>query len=70
MQSNKSYMYANKVEKTKPNTEKKKLIFADADVYTIPANEGWNEGYSHSNKFLYITNSGMTGKGSRNTASK
>ena len=34
--------------------QKKNLLFADADNYTIPAGEGWNEGYSHSNKFLYF----------------
>jgi hypothetical protein len=60
-------MYASKVEKTGAKTEKQ-LIFADADVYTIPASEGWNEGYSHSSKFLYITNTGMNGKGLRNTS--
>jgi len=34
--------------------KKKALLFADADVYTIPASEGWNEGYSQNNKFLYF----------------
>ncbi|GEO02694.1 hypothetical protein AAE02nite_03580 [Adhaeribacter aerolatus] len=34
--------------------KKKNLLFADADNYTIPAGEGWNEGYSHSSRFLYI----------------
>jgi len=32
----------------------KKLLFADADQYAIPAVQGWNEGYSKANKFLYI----------------
>jgi hypothetical protein len=62
-------MYVNKVEKTGTKTDKK-LIFSDADVYTIPASEGWNEGYSHSSKFLYITNTGMSGKGIRNNSSR
>jgi hypothetical protein len=46
------------------------LIFTDADAYTIPASEGWNEGYSHSNKFLYIANVGMSGKSIRNSAGR
>jgi hypothetical protein len=62
-------MYASKVEKTGAKTEKQ-LIFADADVYTIPASEGWNEGYSHSNKFLYITNAMISGKNMRNNSSR
>ena len=62
-------MYAGKVEKTGTKTERK-LIFAEADVYTIPASEGWNEGYSHSNKFLYIANAGLAGKAMRNPASR
>lgn len=60
-------MYARKVEKTGAQTEKQ-LLFADADVYTIPASEGWNEGYSHSNKFLYINNATISGQGMRNNA--
>jgi len=35
----------------------KKLLFADADHYTIPPVQGWNEGYSQTNKFLYIQDS-------------
>lgn len=63
-------MYANKVDKTGAKTEKQ-LIFTDAEAYTIPASEGWNEGYSHSNKFLYITtNAGMAGKGLRQNAAR
>lgn len=62
-------MYAGKVEKTGTKTERK-LIFAEADVYTIPASEGWNEGYSHSNKFLYIANAGLSGKNIRTGASR
>ena len=62
-------MYAGKVEKTGAKTERK-LIFAEAEVYTIPASEGWNEGYSHSNKFLYIANAGLSGKSIRNSSSR
>ena len=62
-------MYAGKVEKTGTKSERK-LIFAEADVYTIPASEGWNEGYSHSNKFLYIANAGISGKIMRNNSSR
>jgi hypothetical protein len=62
-------MYANKLVKTGAKTEKK-LIFTDADAYTIPASEGWNEGYSHSNKFLYIANAGMSGKGISSSAGR
>jgi hypothetical protein len=46
-------MYAASINKTE-SKPKRKLLFADADNYVIPANEGWNEGYSHSNKFLYF----------------
>ena len=46
-------MYAASINKIE-NKKKKDLLFADADNYTIPASEGWNEGYSHSNKFLYF----------------
>ena len=62
-------MYANKLVKTGAKTEKQ-LIFTDADAYTIPASEGWNEGYSHSNKFLYIANAGLSGKNIRTGASR
>ena len=46
-------MYAASINKTGAK-QKRNLLFADADNYTIPANEGWNEGYSPSNKFLYF----------------
>ena len=46
-------MYAASINKNETK-KKKNLLFADADNYTIPAAEGWNEGYSHSSKFLYI----------------
>ena len=37
----------------------KKLLFADADQYAIPAVQGWNEGYSRTNKFLYFQDSAV-----------
>ncbi|MDB5261432.1 MAG: hypothetical protein JWQ14_713 [Adhaeribacter sp.] len=40
--------------------QKQNLLFADADIYTIPAGEGWNEGYSPSNKFLYFKEAATT----------
>lgn len=46
-------MYAASINKNGIK-QKRNLLFADADNYTIPADEGWNEGYSHANKFLYI----------------
>lgn len=46
-------MYTSKFEKKERKLEKQ-LIFADAENYVIPAKEGWNEGYSSSNKFLYF----------------
>jgi hypothetical protein len=46
-------MYAASINKTGAK-QKRNLLFADADNYTIPASEGWNEGYSPSNKFLYF----------------
>ncbi len=46
-------MYTKGAERSGVKTEKQ-LLFADAELYTIPANEGWNEGYSHTNKFLYF----------------
>ena len=46
-------MYAASINKTGAK-QKRNLLFADSDNYTIPANEGWNEGYSPSNKFLYF----------------
>lgn len=61
-------MYANK-DKTGTKTDRE-LIFGDAEAYTIPASEGWNEGYSHSNKFLYITNKGMSGKAGKATTGR
>jgi hypothetical protein len=46
-------MYAASLNK-KGGKPQKQLLFADAEAYTIPAGEGWNEGYSHNNKFLYV----------------
>lgn len=46
-------MYTTSINKP-GNNKKKPLLFADADNYTIPASEGWNEGYSQNNKFLYF----------------
>jgi len=48
-------MYASTFNKN-VSKNKKTLIFADseAEAYTIPASEGWNEGYSQNNKFLYV----------------
>ena len=45
-------MYASSANKS-GGKKKKELIFDDAEAYTIPNGESWNEGYSHSNKFLY-----------------
>jgi hypothetical protein len=46
-------MYTTSINNQGSN-KKKALLFADADNYTIPASEGWNEGYSQNNKFLYF----------------
>ncbi|KAA5548647.1 hypothetical protein [Adhaeribacter rhizoryzae] len=57
-------MYAASINKNE--TKKKNLLFADADNYTIPAGEGWNEGYSHSSKFLYVKDVTATTKNKKN----
>ena len=46
-------MLASKSDQPGKRSEKK-LLFADADQYAIPAVQGWNEGYSQANKFLYF----------------
>jgi len=49
-------MSTSKVNQPGKKSEKK-LLFADADQYVIPAVQSWNEGYSQANKFLYFQES-------------
>lgn len=53
-------MYAASINKNETK-KKRNLLFTDADNYSIPVGEGWNEGYSHSNKFLYVKDVATTG---------
>jgi len=46
-------MSAIKVDQPGKRSEKK-FLFSDADQHTIPAVQGWNEGYSRASKFLYV----------------
>ncbi len=46
-------MYAKSVNKSEVKKERK-FLFDERDFITIPAKEGWNEGYAHTSKFLYI----------------
>lgn len=37
------------------NRSEKRMLFTDTEPYIIPAQENWNEGYSHSSRFLYVS---------------
>ena len=51
-------MYTSKIEEKERKSEKL-MLFADVENYVIPAKESWNEGYSSSNKFLYVNDTSV-----------